>query len=103
MNNNGEGNMDRVRGLRSFVVAVVLAAVAALSGCAAIGTQGEARAPRNIIILFGDGAAATQWELGRYTSQLIRKQPYVITDVILKAGNVGLLTVHSADAFVTDS
>jgi alkaline phosphatase len=95
--------MDRVRGLRSFVVAVVLAAVAALSGCAATGTQGEARAPRNIIILFGDGAAATQWELGRYTSQLIRKQPYVITDVILRAGNVGLLTVHSADAFVTDS
>ena len=75
-----------------------------LAGCASTGAQSDAtRAPKNIIILFGDGAAATQWELGRYTSHALRNKPFAITDVVLKQGTVGLLTVHSADSFVTDS
>jgi alkaline phosphatase len=81
-----------------------LAALALLSGCATTLQNAEAtRAPKNIIILFGDGAAATQWELGRYTSRALRGQPFATTDVVFREGSVGLLTVHSADAFVTDS
>ena len=62
-----------------------------------------AAAPKNIIILFGDGAAATQWEFGRYTSRVLRDKPFAVTDVVFKTGVLGLLTVHSADSFVTDS
>ena len=60
-------------------------------------------APKNIIILFGDGAAATQWEFGRYTSRVLRDKPFAVTDVVFKTGVLGLMTVHSADSFVTDS
>jgi alkaline phosphatase len=45
-----------------------------------------AGAPRNIIILFGDGAAATQWEFGRYTSRALRDKPFAVTDVVFKTG-----------------
>ena len=82
----------------------LLLVVAVLSGCATSGPHADAaRAPKNIIILLGDGAAATQWELGRYTSRVLRNKPFAITDVIFREGNVGLLAVHSADSFVTDS
>jgi alkaline phosphatase len=75
-----------------------------LAGCASNSAQTDSlRAPKNIIILFGDGAAATQWELGRYTSQALRKRPFLITDVVFRQGALGVLTVHSADSFVTDS
>ena len=84
--------------------ALVVALVALLSGCTAPGPAAEAgRVPKNIIILYGDGAAVTQWELGRYTSHALRKQSFATTDVVFKQGAVGLMTVHSADAFVTDS
>jgi alkaline phosphatase len=62
-----------------------------------------AAAPKNIIILFGDGAAATQWEFGRYTSRALRDKPFAVTDVVFRTGVLGLMTVHSADSFVTDS
>jgi alkaline phosphatase len=86
-----------------------LASVLVLTGCmhAAHHEQhhgsATAGAPRNIIILFGDGAAATQWEFGRYTSRTLRDKPFAVTDVVFKTGVLGLLTVHSADSFVTDS
>src|SRR5688572_30469649 len=84
--------------------ALVVALLTLLSGCAAPGPAAEVgRVPKNIIILYGDGAAVTQWELGRYTSHALRKQPFAITDTVFKQGTVGLMTVHSADAFVTDS
>jgi alkaline phosphatase len=87
-----------------WLTPVVLFVLAVLAGCATSGPHADAaRAPKNIIILFGDGAAATQWELGRYTSRALRGKPFAITDVIFREGNVGLLTVHSADSFVTDS
>jgi alkaline phosphatase len=60
-------------------------------------------APKNIIILFADGAAATQWELGRYTSRELRNRPFAVTDVVFRQGTLGLLTAHSADSPVTDS
>ncbi|MDB5865602.1 MAG: hypothetical protein JWO70_3408 [Betaproteobacteria bacterium] len=63
----------------------------------------HAAVPKNIIILFGDGAASTQWELGRYTSRELRNRPFAVTDVVLKQGTLGLLTTYSADSAVTDS
>jgi len=86
--------------MRAWLV-LVLSTLALLSGC--VTTQQTAAVPKNIIILFGDGAAATQWELGRYTSQALRGTPFAITDVVFKQGALGVLTVHSADSFVTDS
>jgi alkaline phosphatase len=79
-----------------------LSMLALLSGCATTAEQ-PAAVPKNIIIIYGDGAAATQWELGRYTSRALRGKPFAITDVVFKQGALGLLTVHSADSFVTDS
>lgn len=76
-----------------------------VSGCAQVPGRGDAAAgvPKNIIILLGDGATATQWELGRYTSRELRNKPFAVTDVVFKEGSVGLLTVHSANSFITDS
>ena len=89
---------------RAWLAATVLAVLALLAGCATAPHHADAiRTPKNIIILFGDGAAATQWELGRYSSRALRGQPYATTDVVFKEGSIGILAVHSADSFVTDS
>ena len=48
--------------------------------------------PRNIIIMFADGAASTQWDFGRYSSKVLRQQPFVTTDVVFRQGVVGLLS-----------
>jgi alkaline phosphatase len=91
--------------VRAFASLALLAlALVVFAGCASITPDNQAdRAPKNIIILFGDGAAVTQWELGRYTSQALRRKPFAVTDVVFKQGALGVLTVHSADSFVTDS
>ena len=34
---------------------------------------------------------------------MLRDKPFAVTDVVFKTGMLGLLTVHSADSFVTDS
>src|SRR5689334_2291259 len=65
--------------------------------------QHHAAAPKNIIVLFADGTAATQWELGRYASRLLRNQPFAPTDVVFRQGVLGLLSTNSADSAVTDS
>ncbi|HUP94897.1 MAG TPA: alkaline phosphatase [Burkholderiales bacterium] len=86
--------------------AFVIAAFALLGACANVQGVAEVQrsgTPKNIIILFGDGAAATQWELGRYTSRALRNRSYAVTDVVFKEGTIGLLTTHSADSAVTDS
>ncbi len=85
--------------------AIAFAAVVVLAGCAAPGQEARssAAAPKNIIIVFADGTAPTQWEFGRYTSREFRKKPFAATDVVFKTGVLGLLTTHSADSFVTDS
>ena len=82
--------------------AFVVIAVLVLAACAQMQPQ-RAAAPKNIIILYGDGAAATQWELGRYTSRELRNRDFALTDVILKQGTLGLATTYSADSPVTDS
>ena len=86
---------------RSFsnLLAFIVVALAA-AGCA---TQPTAQTPRNVIIMYADGAAATQWEFGRFSSQALRNQPYAVTDTVFKRGTIGLLTTHPHEAFATDS
>jgi len=75
-----------------------------LGGCAAPGQRSDpAAAPRNIVILFADGAAATQWSFGDYSSRVLRGQPFATTDVIFRTGSLGLLTTHPHGPYVTDS
>jgi alkaline phosphatase len=59
--------------------------------------------PKNIIIMFADGAAATQWDFGRYSSTVLRRQPFVTTEVVFRQGVMGLLTTSPHGAYVTDS
>ena len=66
-------------------------------------TKPAAQVPRNVVIMFADGAAATQFEFGRYSSEVLRKQSYAVTDIVLKLGTIGLLTTHPHEAFATDS
>src|SRR3954462_690998 len=92
----------------ALVVALSVAACAVAPGEQAQAqprtlVQSDAAAPRNIIILFADGVAPTQWEYGRYTSALLRQQPFVTTDVVLKQGVLGLASTYPFGAFVTDS
>src|SRR5262245_38411865 len=95
--------------IRAFVTSLALLAV--LGGCAhappapaaASAAPALARAPKSVIIMFADGAAPTQWEFGRYSSQVLRKQPFVTTDVVFREGALGLLITTPHGAFVTDS
>lgn len=59
--------------------------------------------PKNIVILFADGVAASQFELGRLARRHLRNEPYTVTDVVLKEGALGLLTSHTHDTIATDS
>ena len=59
--------------------------------------------PKNIIILFADGAAATQMEFGRYSSELLRGQPFAVTSEVMRHGTLGLMSTLSNNAYVTDS
>lgn len=59
--------------------------------------------PKNIIILFADGATTTQWEFGRYSSELIRKKSFLVTQEVINRGFIGLMTTSSNNAYVTDS
>ena len=59
--------------------------------------------PKNIIIMFADGAAPTQWDFGRYSSAVLRQQAFVTTEVVFRQGTLGLLTTSPHGAYVTDS
>lgn len=86
---------------RPFVHALAMFLVAlATAGCA---TPQSAQAPRNVIIMYADGVAATQLEFGRYSSQAIRKKPFAVTDTVLKQGTIGLVSTYPYEAFATDS
>ena len=66
-------------------------------------TPAHAQTPKNIIILFADGAAATQMEFGRYSSELLRGQPFAVTSEVMRHGTLGLMSTLSNNAYVTDS
>jgi alkaline phosphatase len=85
--------------------AVMLAILLLLAAWGAVGPSPATAAelPKNIIIMFADGAASTQWDFGRYSSTVLRQQPFVTTDVLFRHGVVGLLATNSHDTYVTDS
>src|SRR5262245_11629023 len=89
----------RSRGVASIGILLVLMACA----LAAVSPAAGAEAPRNIIIMFADGAGPTQWDFGAYSSRVLRRQPFVTTDVVFRHGALGLLTTSPQDAYVTDS
>lgn len=75
-----------------------------LAACAGPSLQGpQVSAPKNIIILFADGTAPTQWEFGKYTARHLRNEGFAVTDRVFREGTLGLLSTHSLNSFVTDS
>lgn len=75
-----------------------------LAACVLAGARpAAAQAPRNIIIMFADGAAPTQWDFGRYSSRVLRGQSFATTDVVFRQGAMGLLVTSPHGAYVTDS
>jgi alkaline phosphatase len=89
---------------RRFLLSVALLL---LAGCGKAAQPSAAAAagaaPKNIIILYADGTAGTQFEVARYASRYLRNEPFAVTDVVLKQGALGLLTTHPHEAFATDS
>lgn len=91
------------RGLRR-ALAMSGAVLLLLAACAVAGASPAlAQAPKNIIIMFADGAAPTQWDFGRYSSAVLRGQPFATTDVVFRQGALGLLVTSPHGAYVTDS
>jgi alkaline phosphatase len=88
---------------RAIAVAAGVLLLLALWGPAGLSAAAAAERPRNIIIMFADGAASTQWDFGRYSSRVLRQQPFATTDVVFRQGVVGLLATSPHDAYVTDS
>jgi len=78
-----------------------LALLVVLAGCAT--APAPTAQPKNIIILFADGAAPVQWDFGRQSSAVLRKQSFATTDVVFRHGSLGLLSTHPHGAYVTDS
>jgi alkaline phosphatase len=79
--------------------------VLAFAGCTSTGgsTAETAQAPKNIIIMFADGVAPVQWDFGRYSSSVLRRQPFATTDIVFREGVLGLISTHPHGAYVTDS
>jgi len=89
------------RSLTATLAAIVVVLLLLVAGPA--GPAAAADLPRNIIIMFADGAAPTQWDFGRYSSRVLRQQPFATTDVVFRQGVMGLLATSPFDAYVTDS
>jgi alkaline phosphatase len=85
------------------LIAIIGIGVLALAGCASNGTTGAAATPKNIIIVFADGATSTQWDFGRYSSRVLRNQSFAATDIVFREGVLGLLTTSPHGPYVTDS
>jgi len=90
-----------MRGFKHLLCTLVLISLAAISQ----GTfaQGNLSKPKNIIILFADGTAGTQFEFGRYSSEKLRNQSFAVTDIVMGKGQIQIMRTESANAFVTDS
>lgn len=81
----------------------LLAVLAVVLSIASFPVAAQQRLPKNIIVLYADGTAVTQWELGRYSSKVLRNTGFAVTDVVFHRGSVGFLTTHPYEAFATDS
>lgn len=86
---------------RRFVI--VAAALLIFTGWAERSAAADAASPKNIIILFADGAAPVQWDFGRRSSELLRKQSFATTEVMFREGTLGLLSTQPHGPYVTDS
>ena len=95
--------LTRLLASRSMTHFWQAASLAALSFGWLAASAAHAQQPRNIIILFADGATATQHDFGRYSSEVLRRQPYAVTSEVMRKGALGLMTTSSANAYVTDS
>ena len=95
----------RVAPVRSALALAFAAVVLALASCASTGgpSASAEHSPRNIIILFADGAAPVQWDFGRYSSAVLRRQSFATTDIVFREGALGLLATNPLDSYVTDS
>src|SRR5262245_49235719 len=89
-----------LRGVASIGAVLVVLMAWALAG---VSPAAAADAPKNIIIMFADGAGPTQWDFGAYSSRVLRGQPFATTDLVFRQGALGLLTTSPHDAYVTDS
>lgn len=81
----------------------ILAALMLLAGFTGTAFGADGQVPKNIIILFADGAAPVQWDFGRRSSELLRQQPFVTTQVMFREGTLGLLSTQPHGPYVTDS
>lgn len=89
---------------RRLCLTALLSAVALVTaGCAGTGPQPGGAAPKNIIILFADGAAPVQWDFGKRSSEILRGQPFATTDVVFREGVLGLMATQPHGPYVTDS
>jgi alkaline phosphatase len=91
----------KLTGILAASLAVLLAL--AVGGLVLVSSARAAERPKNIIIMFADGAASTQWDFGRYSSSVLRQQPFVTTEVVFRQGVLGLLTTSPHGPYVTDS
>lgn len=91
--------------IRASFASCVLWMLLALAGCAGTPDRvaADSAVPKNIIIMFADGTAPSQWELGRYASRTLRDRPFVVTDTVFKSGMFGVMSTNPANAMVTDS
>jgi alkaline phosphatase len=86
-----------------FAFAAIVVYALTLMGCAGLPIgDTKAQSPKNIVIIFADGVAATQWDFGRYSSSILRRQPFVTTDLFRDKG-IGLLISSPHSVYVTDS
>jgi len=86
-----------------FACAAIVVCALALTGCAGLPVSDtKAQSPKNIVIIFADGVASTQWDFGRYSSKVLRQQPFVTTDLFHDNG-IGLLMNSPHGVYVTDS
>jgi alkaline phosphatase len=62
-----------------------------------------AKLPKYIFLFLSDGGGTAHLEITRQYRREVLQEGMVITDRIMKEGNVGLLTTHAADSLSTDS
>ncbi len=91
------------RSNRLIVSLLVVSIVSASISVDAAERRGGLRHPKNIIIMFADGATATQWELGKYSARQLFNESFTVTDVVFRKGELGMLSTHPLDAYITDS
>ena len=89
---------------RRMLVAAFAFVALAIAGCSSTGgPAASAQAPKNIIIMFADGVAPVQWDFGKYSTRVLRKQSFATTDIVFREGVLGLLSTSPHGPYVTDS